>query len=55
MENGERERLLNSIEQDVHLAKMELSVYGFGNPYHAETFLKRAKANIEEILKTLEE
>lgn len=44
-------QMLSGANRDVVMGRSELT--GFGNPYHAVTFLKRAKANIDKVLKEL--
>ena len=43
--------ILSGANQDVVMGRSELTV--FGNPYHAVTFLKRARANIDKVLEEL--
>jgi hypothetical protein len=43
--------VLSRANMDVVMSRSELTA--FGNPYHAVTFLKRARANIDTVLEEL--
>lgn len=48
---AEMMEMLSGANRDVVMGRSDLT--GFGNPYHAVTYLKRARANIDTVLEEL--